>query len=146
MLNSIVLIGRTTRDPELRYTAGGTPVANMTIAVDRPFVKQGGTRETDFIDIVVWRTQAENCAKYLGKGRLIACEGRLQIRSYTAQDGTKRKVAEIVADNVKFLDRAKDPNMSMDSVPEVPFSDPKADKHLSDFGAEISFDDDSLPF
>ena len=140
----MVLIGRLTRDPDLRYTASGTPVANMTMAVDRPFTKQDGTRETDFIDIVVWRVQAENCAKHLGKGRLIAVEGALQIRSYDAQDGTKRKVAEVVADNVRFLDRAKDPaaGMSMDSVPEVPFA--KGSK--GDYGEEISFNEEDLPF
>ena len=144
-MNRAILIGRLTKDPELKYTPNGVAVAKFTLAVDRPFVKQGGTRETDFIDIVVWQKQAENCAKYLGKGRLIAVEGRLQIRSYDAQDGTKRKAAEVVADNVKFLDKAKD-NMSMDTVPEIPFSDPKAEQYRGGFGEEISFDEESLPF
>ena len=144
MLNLVVLIGRLTRDPELRYTAGGIPVAKMAIAVDRPFKSKDGEREVDFIDIVVWRVQAENCAKHLGKGRLIAIEGSLRIRSYEAQDGTKRKVAEVVADNVRFLDRAKDPaaGMSTDSVPEVPFA--KGSK--GDYGEEISFNEEDLPF
>ena len=143
MLNLVVLIGRLTRDPELRYTAGGIPVAKMAIACDRP-VGKDKPKETDFIDIVVWRVQAENCAKHLGKGRLIAIEGSLRIRSYDAQDGTKRKVAEVVADNVRFLDRAKDPaaGMSMDNVPEVPFA--KGSK--GDYGEEISFNEEDLPF
>ena len=146
MLNKIFLVGRLTRDPESRHTSAGVPVTHFTLAIDRQFKKKDGEKEADFIDIVTWRVLAENCAKYLTKGRMALVEGRLQIRAYEAKDGTKRKAAEVVADNVKFLDRAKDPHMSMDSVPEVPFSDPKVGKVLVDFGAEISFDDDSLPF
>lgn len=104
MLNTVVLIGRLTRDPELRYTAGGAAVANFSLAVDRPFTNQQGERETDFIDIVCWRQLAEQVANHLGKGRLVAVEGRLQIRSYETQDGQRRKVAEIVANTVRFLD------------------------------------------
>ncbi len=102
MLNKVILIGRLTRDPELRYTASGIPVGRFTLAVDRSFTNQQGERETDFIDIVVWRKLAEVCANNLGKGRLVAVEGRLQIRSYETQDGQKRRVAEVVADNVRF--------------------------------------------
>lgn len=102
MLNRIILIGRLTRDPELKYTTNGTAVVNFTLAVNRKFNRD----ETDFIDIVAWRGLAENCANYLGKGRLAAVEGRLQIRSYEANDGTKRKVAEVIADDVRFLDKA----------------------------------------
>ena len=102
MLNRIVLIGRLTRDPELRYTpANGVAVATFTLAVDRRFSKQ---KETDFIPIVVWRNQAENCAKYLGKGSQVAVEGRLQIRSYEDREGQRRTAAEVVADSVQFLD------------------------------------------
>jgi len=107
MLNRIVLVGRLTRDPELRYTPNGVPVANFTLAVDRGFTNQQGERQTDFIDIVVWRKLAELCGQYLGKGRLVALEGRLQIRSYETQEGQKRKVAEVVADNIRFLDRGR---------------------------------------
>jgi len=106
MLNQVVLIGRLTRDPELRYTPGnGVPVATFTLAVDRPFTNQQGEREADFINIVTWRKLAENCANYLQKGSLSAVTGRLQIRSYEDSQGVKRKVAEVVADNVRFLDR-----------------------------------------
>ncbi len=108
MLNQVVLIGRLTHDPELRYTAGGgIPVATFSLAVDRPFTNQQGERETDFIKIVTWRKQAENCANYLKKGSLAAAVGRLQIRSYEDNEGVKRKVAEVVADNVRFLDRGR---------------------------------------
>ena len=108
MLNKIILIGRLTRDPELRYTASGIPVAKFNLAVDRPFKNQKGEREADFIDIETWRGLAENCANHLGKGRLVAVEGRLQIRSYDDNQGIRRKAAEVVADNVRFLDRAKE--------------------------------------
>ncbi len=106
MLNQIVLIGRLTRDPELRYTPGnGVPVATFTLAVDRPFTNQQGERETDFINIVTWRKLAENCANFLKKGSLSAVTGRLQVRSYDDSQGIRRKVAEVVADDVRFLDR-----------------------------------------
>ncbi len=107
MYNRIILIGRLTRDPELRYVPSGQPVASFTLAVDRPFQNQQGNRETDFIDVVAWRKTAEQVSQYLSKGRMVAVEGRLQIRSYETQDGQKRKVAEVVADGVRFLDRAK---------------------------------------
>src|SRR5690606_11384092 len=87
LLNSIVLIGRLVRDPELRYTPSGVAVGGFTLAVDRPFTNQQGERETDFIDIVVWRRLAETCANHLSKGRLVAVRGRLQVRTYETQDG-----------------------------------------------------------
>lgn len=108
MLNKAILIGRLTADPELRYTQSGTAVANFRIAVDRPFTNQAGERETDFIPIVVWDKLAENCANYLSKGRLVAVEGRIQVRSYDAPDGTRRWVTEVVANDVRFLDRGRD--------------------------------------
>src|SRR5437773_7565305 len=104
-VNRIFLIGRLTRDPELRYVPSGHPVANFTLAVDRSFKTSQGERETDFIDIVAWRKSAELATQYLSKGRLVAVEGRLQIRSYEAQEGTRRKVAEVVTDRIQFLDR-----------------------------------------
>ncbi len=104
MLNRVILIGRLTRDPELRYTPSGVAVASFTLAVDRPFTNQQGQRETDFIRIVVWRKLAEVCANNLGKGRMVAVDGRLQVRSYEAQDGSKRQAAEVVAETVRFLD------------------------------------------
>jgi single-strand DNA-binding protein len=93
-----------TQDPELRYTPNGVAVANFSLAVERPFSNKDGEKDVDFIDIVVWRKQAENCANHLGKGRLVAVEGRLQIRSYETNEGQKRRVSEVVANNVRFLD------------------------------------------
>ncbi len=107
MYNRIILIGRLTRDPELRYVPSGAPVASFTLAVDRPFRDQQGNRETDFIDIVAWRKLAEQVSQYMSKGRMVAVEGRLQIRSYETQDGQRRKVAEVVADGIRFLDKAR---------------------------------------
>ena len=106
MLNRCILIGRLVADPQLRYTQSGIAVASFTIAVDRPFTSQSGEREADFIDIVTWRKLAETCANHLNKGRLVAVDGRLQIRSYDDSNGIRRKAAEIVADAVRFLDRA----------------------------------------
>ena len=108
MLNRVILIGRLARDPELRYTTSGVAVTNFAVAVERPFVGQTGERETDFFDIIVWRKLAETCANHLGKGRLVAVEGRLQSRSYDDNNGVRRKVVEVVADNVRFLDWPKD--------------------------------------
>lgn len=107
-MNHIVLIGRLTRDPELRYTPNGNAVANFDLAVDRPVTNQQGERETDFIRIVTWQKQAENCANYLKKGRLVGVEGRLQIRNYTNQDGQKRWVTEVVASYVQFLEKNRE--------------------------------------
>ncbi|NLL48472.1 MAG: single-stranded DNA-binding protein [Firmicutes bacterium] len=125
MLNKVILIGRLVADPQLRYTQSGIAVTNFTLAVDRPFTSQGGDREADFIDIVTWRKLAEVCANHLSKGRLVAVEGRLQIRSYDDQNGIRRKAAEIVADNVRFLDRAQDGGSveSADGPPEPEFDD-----------------------
>lgn len=107
MLNRVVLIGRLANDPELKYTASGIPVATFRLAVDRRPNAQG-ERETDFIPIVAWRQSAEFAANYLTKGRLLAVDGRLQIRSWVAQDGTRRTIAEVVADNLRGLDKPKE--------------------------------------
>ena len=106
-MNRIILIGRLTKDPELRYTPNGIAVASFTLAVDRPFLNQQGEREADFINIVVWRKQAENCANYLTKGQQVAVDGRLQIRTYDTQEGQRRWITEVVADRVQFLDKKK---------------------------------------
>ncbi len=104
-LNNVVLIGNLTRDPELRYTPTGLPVATLRLAVNRNFTNQRGEIDTDFFNIVVWRNQAENCAEYLSKGRQIAVTGRLQSRSWEGNDGQKRSTVEVVADRVVFLGR-----------------------------------------
>ncbi len=108
MLNKIVIQGRLTKDPELRRTQSGTAVASATVAVDRDFKNQGGEKETDFIPIVAWKGTGEMLAKYFTKGRMIAVEGRLQLRDWTDKDGNKRRTAEIVANNVYFCDSRKD--------------------------------------
>lgn len=115
MLNVVVLIGRLVRDPELRHTPNGVPVGNFTLAVDRSFTNQQGEREADFIDIIVWRRLAETVAQHLTKGRLVAVNGRLQIRSYETADGQRRRVAEVVADDVRFLDRPRERSAGGDS-------------------------------
>lgn len=108
MLNRVILIGRLTADPELRYTGSGLPVANFRIAVDRSFSSASGERQTDFINIVAWRQRAEFAANYLTKGRLVAVDGRLQIREWTTQDGQRRRTAEVVADELHGLDRRRE--------------------------------------
>lgn len=109
MLNRIILMGRLTRDPELRHTQTGTPVASFSLAVDRDFKdKQTGEKATDFIDIVAWRQTAEFVSRYFAKGRMAVVEGRLQLRDWTDKEGNKRRSAEVVADNVYFGDSKRD--------------------------------------
>lgn len=109
MLNQIIIMGRLTRDPELRRTGSGLAVASFTLAVDRDYSsKEGGEKETDFIDCVAWRNTGEFVAKHFTKGQMAAVSGRLQIRSWTDKDGGKRRTAEIVADNVYFADSKRD--------------------------------------
>ena len=113
MLNHIVIMGRLTRDPELRRTGSGVAVASFSLAVDRDFApKDGGERETDFIDCVAWRQTGEFVSKYFTKGRMAVVSGRLQIRSWTDKDGNKRRTAEVVADNVYFGDSKRDSDNS----------------------------------
>ncbi|KPV42494.1 single-stranded DNA-binding protein [Alicyclobacillus ferrooxydans] len=161
MLNRVVLIGRLTQDPELRYTNSGTAVASFTLAVDRMRNNQSGERETDFINIVVWQKQAELCAQYLHKGRLAAVDGRLQIRSYENREGQKVRVAEVVAETVRFLDRGDNASMNSSSgysqAPSQnqnmsrPAPEPKRtprfdDDPFADDSQPIDISDDDLPF
>lgn len=104
MLNRVILIGRLTKDPEMRYTPAGVAVTQFTLAVDRSFSSGQGEREADFIPIVTWRQLAETCANYLRKGRLTAVEGRIQVRNYENNEGKRVYVTEIIADNVRFLE------------------------------------------
>ena len=108
MLNHIDVMGRLTRDPELRYTQTQVPVATFTLAVDQDYAQQGQERKTDFIPVVVWRGTAEFVSKYFKKGSMAVVSGRLQIREYTDRDGNKRSVAEIVADNVYFGEKKQE--------------------------------------
>ena len=158
MLNHIVLMGRLTKDPELRRTASGIAVASFSIAVDRDFGKtENGDRETDFIDIVAWRQTAEFVSKYFSKGRMAVVSGRLQIRSWTDKEGNKRRNAEVVADNVYFGDSKRDNEQAQGgySAPAqnsfaAPYSDPYSAPAApvapaSDF-AMLEDDDADLPF
>ena len=104
MLNKIIIMGRLTRDPELRRTGSGTAVTSFSLACDRDFKSQSGDKETDFIEVVAWKNTAEFVSKYFSKGRMAVVEGRLQIRDWTDKDGGKRRSAEVVADNVYFAD------------------------------------------
>jgi single-strand DNA-binding protein len=123
MLNSVVLIGRMTKDPELRYSQAGKGVAKFTLAVDRPFKNANGEKEADFINCVQWGKGAEITAQYTAKGSLVAVEGRLQVRSYD-KDGQRRWVTEVIADNVRFLDRRKEESIGQEvefNEQEIPF-------------------------
>lgn len=137
MLNRVILIGRLTRDPELRYTPSGVATTQFTLAVDRPFSSQGGDREADFIPVVTWRQLAETCANYLRKGRLTAVEGRIQVRNYDNNEGKRVYVTEVIADNVRFLDRDNNESRPQQQSSGDPFSDD---------GKPISIADDDLPF
>jgi single-strand DNA-binding protein len=153
MLNRVILIGRLTRDPELRYTPAGVAVTQFTLAVDRPFMnQQTREREADFIPIVTWRQLAETCANYLRKGRLAAVEGRIQVRSYDNNEGRRVYVTEVIADNVRFLESANSgnreeggSNYSAGSGNRYGSTRDALDPFQDD-GKPIDISDDDLPF
>ena len=148
MLNHIVLMGRLTRDPELRRTGSGIAVASFTLAVDRDFASQGGEKETDFVDIVAWRSTAEFVSKYFTKGRMAVVSGRLQIRNWQDKEGNKRRSAEVVADNVYFGESKRDSMASsgFDQTPTpVSYQAPANPAASSDFSTLMD-DDPDLPF
>ena len=154
-MNKVFLIGRLTRDPELRYTGSNVAVASFSLAVNRNYTSQSGEREADFINVVVWRKQAENVKNYLTQGSQVAIDGRIQTRSYDGEDGKRRYVTEVVADNVEFLgsrsssgsapqqseptpyDFGREPEPTGTNVDSNPFAD---------FGSSIEISDDELPF
>ena len=161
-MNKVFLIGRLTRDPELRYTGNNTPVTSFTIAVNRTYTNQSGEREADFINCVVWDKQAENLVKYQKKGNQIAVDGRIQTRNYEDKDGKRVYVTEILANNISFLD-SKGTNTSsndFNSLPEPPREDSvssssnmnnmetvSVDKDpFEAFGDSIEISDNDLPF
>lgn len=125
MLNEVILMGRLTRDPELRRTGNGTAVASFSLAVDRDFKGQDGERETDFIDIVAWRGTAEFVSKYFTKGRMAVVKGRLQVRDWTDKDGAKRRSTEVLAESVYFSDskRSESVPASIEEMPEEDVGD-----------------------
>ena len=127
-MNKIILIGRLAKDPDLRYTPNGAAVCTFTLAVNRPYVKDG-EQDADFINIVVWNKSGENAAKYLAKGRQAAIEGRLQIRTYDGDDGKKRWATEVVADRVEFIGGAGAQKQEDET-----------------FGEEVDFDEGDVPF
>ena len=137
-MNKIILMGRLTRDPEVRYTTTSKVVCQFTLAVDRPFTNQDGQKEADFINIVVWGKIAELCGNSLGKGHRALVEGRLQLRSYDGKDGGKRYVTEVVAKNVEFLER-KNKNAGGDNTAN------SAPSPMEDFES-ADFEQDSIPF
>ena len=148
MLNHITIMGRLTRDPELRRTGSGIAVASFTVAVDRDFGgRDGGERETDFIDCVAWRNTGEFVSKYFTKGSMAVVSGRLQIRSWTDKDGNKRRTAEVVADNVYFGEskRTGEGNAYGGNSYSAPAYGAPASAPASDF-AMLDDDDAQLPF
>lgn len=156
-MNKVILIGRLTRDPELKSTTSGISTTTFSVAVQRPFTNQSGTRDADFINCVAWRKQAENLAKYCNKGSQVAVEGRIQVRNYDAEDGTKRYVTEVIADNVTFLGSKSDNNSYSNNASSnyqsfgnnteesLPTTDLSEDP-FKDFGEEVVLSDDDLPF
>ena len=131
MLNKIFIMGRLTRDPELRRTQGGNAVTSFALAVDRDFKSADGTKETDFIDVVAWRNTAEFAAKYFTKGRMAVVEGRLQMRDWTDKEGNKRRSAEVVADNIYFGDSKREDAPAGNSTPTF--------EEIEDDGGDLPF-------
>lgn len=146
MLNHITIMGRLTRDPELRRTGSGIAVASFTLAVDRDYSgKDGGEKETDFIDCVAWRQTGEFVSKYFTKGRMAVVSGRLQIRGWTDKDGNKRRSAEVVADNVYFGDSKKEASSGNSGDNYGGYSAPAYQQPGEEF-PEMDDDDAQLPF
>lgn len=146
MLNHIDLMGRLTRDPELRRTQNGIAVASFSLAVDRDYqTKDSGEKQTDFVDIVAWRNTAEFVSKYFTKGRMAVVSGRLQMRDWTDKDGNKRRSAEVVADSVYFADSKKDASDSRETPAQAGSMEDLKDKFGSVF-TEADEGDGELPF
>ena len=149
MMNKVMLIGRLTRDPDLRYTPSNIATVTFSIAVNRPFTNQNGVREADFINIIAWRKQAENVKKYITKGSLVAVEGRIQTRNYDDKDGKKVYVTEVEADNVQFLEpkghRSMESNNNYEPSDNVHTTDVGEDPYI-DFGQTVELSDDDIAF
>ena len=162
-MNRVDLVGRLTRDPELRHTTSGRAVCQISLAINRTFANQNGEREADFINVVVWDKQAENVSKYVTKGRLVSVEGRLQSRSYDDKDGKKVYVTEVVANSVQFLSTGSNTGSSNGSGYSAPEASPfDSGSELSaarpaqtvsvekdpfeSFGESVTISDNDLPF
>jgi single-strand DNA-binding protein len=149
VLNRTILVGRLTKDPDLRYTANGVPVATFTLAVNRPFQKENGEKEADFINIVVWRKPAENVANFLKKGSLAGVDGRIQTRNYEGQDGKRVYITEVIAESVQFLESKNKSNYQtpMDAPPERGNNSTGYASNNGQFnGEQIDINADDLPF
>ena len=142
-MNKIILLGRLTRDPEVRYTPSGKVVCQFTLAVDRPFANQEGQREADFIPVVIWGKSAELCGNSLTKGQRALVEGRLQVRSYDAKDGSKRYISEVIADRFEFIERRADA-MAAHSQNSTP-RDSAPEGGMDSFGSSVPFSEE-IPF
>lgn len=141
-MNKIILLGRLTRDPEVRYTSTGKVVCQFTLAVDRPFANQEGQREADFIPVVIWGKQGETCGNYLTKGQRTLVEGRLQIRSYNAKDGGKRWITEVIADHFEFIECKATSDITEEKV-----SDSAAPTSSMSYGTNVPIlNDAEIPF
>lgn len=146
-MNKTILIGRLTKEPKLGYTSNNVPCCTFTLAVSRDYTNQEGQREADFINIQVWKNQAENCSKYLTKGSLIAIVGKIQTRSYDNEKGEKRYVTEVVADNVQFLDTKKDGQVTeTESDTQVPQNEFENMSIKTEVQQQFEYTDDDLPF
>ena len=149
-MNKVILIGRLSQDPEMRTTPNGVATTTFSVAVSRNYTNQNGERDTDFFRCVAWRKQAENIARYCHKGTQVAVEGRLQTNNYEAQDGTRRYVTEVIADNVTFLGSRSDAQRSNSSAPQEMGNDVEineaSEDPFKDFGDEVTLTDDDLPF
>jgi len=147
-MNHIVIMGRLTRDPERRQTPNGIPVTSFSLAVDRGFTpKDGGEKQTDFIDVVAWRNTAEFVSKYFVKGQMAAVAGRLQIRDWTDKDGNKRRSAEVVAENVYFTESKKSRDASYGGAePKEDYGSAYSSPVESSDYTELDMDDGDLPF
>ena len=147
-MNKVILIGNLTRDPETRTTPNGVTLCSFGIAVNRRFANQQGQRETDFFNVTAWRQLGELCQRYLSKGRKVCVEGSIQLRTYDAQDGTKRTAVDIIADNVEFLSSASNGAPQSEGYPTPPPAEPSAN-NSSAFTASNGFTqvpNDDLPF
>ena len=140
-MNKIVLMGRLTKDPEVRYTQSGKVVCQFTIAVDRPFSGEDGKKEADFIPIIVWGKPAEIAGNSLAKGHRVLVEGRLQIRSYDDNKGVKRWVGEVIANSFEFIERKTDGNSSAPAASSTSNTSP-----MEDFGTSVPFNQEEIPF
>lgn len=147
-MNKVFLIGRLTRDPEIRYTSNNTPVASFTLAVNRNFTNQDGEREADFIGVVVWKKPAENVKEYLSQGSKVAVDGKIQTRSYENESGDKRYITEIISESIEFLDSKKKENepSSKNENTSKKNNAKEEGNPFAEFGEQIEIIDEDLPF